>query len=70
MQLRNATEIRAQAENCLRRSQLTEDGAAKSCWLSLAEGWQVLSDARRVIFKDQFGDISEPAPTPHHYTRH
>jgi hypothetical protein len=70
MELRNASEIRAQVEKCLRRSQLTDDRAAQLCWLSLAEGWQVLFDTGRAIFKQRFKDISEPPTTPHHDTRH
>jgi hypothetical protein len=70
MELRNASEIRAQVEKCLRRSQLTDDRAAQLCWLSLAEGWQVLFDTGRAIFKQQFRDISELPTTPYRDTRH
>ena len=70
MQLRNASEIRAQAENCLRRSQLTDDSAAKLCWLSLAEGWQVLFDTGRAIFKERFEDYPDLPSTRRHDTRH
>ena len=66
MELRNASEIRAQAERCLRRSQLTEDRTAKLCWLSLAEGWRVLFDSGEAIFKERFGNNSE-LPTARHY---
>ena len=70
MELRNASEIRAQVEKCLRRSQLADDRAAQLCWLSLAEGWQVLFDSGRAIFKQRFKDTSELPTTPHHDTRH
>jgi hypothetical protein len=70
MQFRNASEIRAQAEKCFRRSQLTDDDAAKLCWLSLAEGWQVLFETGRAIFKDQFELDSDAALTPPRETRH
>ncbi len=61
MDFRNASEFRAQAEKCLLRSQLTDDSAAKMCWLSLAEGWQLLFDSGRAIFKDRFRDVPEPS---------
>lgn len=70
MELRNATEIRAQAERCLRRSQLTDDNAAKLCWLSLAEGWQVLFDSGKAMFKENFGDNPTRPSTRHRNTRH
>ena len=70
MELRNASEIRAQAERCLRRSQMTEDSAAKLCWLSLAKGWQVLFDSGKAIFKERFGDNSKLPSTRHYDTRH
>ena len=70
MQIRNASEIRAHAENCIRRSQLADDVAAQLCWLSLAQGWQVLFDTGRALFKDQFEDDTENSPTPPHDTRH
>ena len=70
MEFCNASEIRVQAEKCLRRSELTDDGAAKLCWLSLAEGWQLLFDTGRAIFKDRFVDNSELPSTAEHDTRH
>jgi hypothetical protein len=70
MQFRNASEIRAQAEKCFLRSQLTDDDAAKLCWLSLAEGWQVLFETGRVIFRDQFEMDSDASWTPRRKTRH
>jgi hypothetical protein len=63
MELRNASEIRAQAERCLRRSQLADDNAARLCWLSLAEGWQVLFDSGKAMFKEKFGDNPKPPST-------
>ena len=71
MEFRNASEFRAQAEKCLRRSQLTDDRAAKLHWLSLAEAWLVLSEnLGKGIFKERIGDVPEPHSTPHHDTRH
>ena len=70
MQISNAAEIRAQAEKCFLRSQLTDDDAAKLCWLSLAEGWQVLFETGRAIFKDQFEADSDAPSTPRRKTRH
>jgi hypothetical protein len=70
MELRNASEIRAQAERCLRRSQLADDNAAKLCWLSLAEGWQVLFDSGKAMFKEKFGDNRRLPSTRHPRTRH
>lgn len=70
MQFRNASEIRAQAENCFRRSQLTDDDAARLCWLSLAEGWRVLFETGRAIYRDQFEVDSDAPLTPPRETRH
>jgi hypothetical protein len=44
MEFRNITEFRAQAENCFRQSELTNDGATKLHWLTLAEAWLLLAD--------------------------
>ena len=44
MEFRNITEFRAQAENCFRQSELTNDGASKLHWLTLAEAWLLLAD--------------------------
>lgn len=44
MEFRNITEFRAQAENCFRQSQLTNDKASKMHWLTLAEAWLLLAD--------------------------
>ncbi len=44
MEFRNISEFRAQAENCFRQSELTNDGASKLHWLTLAEAWLLLAD--------------------------
>jgi len=49
---------------------MTNDDAAKLCWLSLAEGWQVLFETGRAIFKDQFEVDSDAPSTPRRKTRH
>ncbi len=44
MEFRDITEFRAQAENCFRQSELTNDKASKLRWLTLAEAWLLLAD--------------------------
>lgn len=44
MEFRNITEFRAKAENCFQQSELTNDGASKLHWLTLAEAWLLLAD--------------------------
>lgn len=44
MESRKITEFRVQAGNCFRQSELTNDGASKLHWLTLAEAWLLLAD--------------------------
>jgi hypothetical protein len=44
MQFDNIANYRAQAEECFRQSEMTNDAAAKLQWLTLSEAWLLLGD--------------------------
>ena len=44
MQFNDFTNYRAQAEECFRQSELTNDTATKLHWLTLSEAWLLLGD--------------------------